>query len=216
MGTGIYEGLKVFENEGKDIHKMMEAGMKGLSRTENSKRGKLLGYLQGLDLQDKPLYSELEARFHHFVTPYKFVLENNLADDIDEMKTKLEMDPSLKIVLLDARQPNPDWKDLSSPISHCPLVRLFLKGEYPTLADLGIAKPLPTPSSSVAEKENTKGTAAKLVPLSTKPAITIEEQPTNSITKEDATTAAKAESSTKLKKPHQKDKKKASKQERFS
>lgn len=112
---GIWQGLKVFENEGVDVKKMRERGMTGIKRTTR-KFGKCLGHQKGLDSTE--LLDYLEARKQIYVPAYNWMLENRCWRLVEKLK---EMCVKGVVVLLDY-DTNPDVDDPSKPLSHASLI----------------------------------------------------------------------------------------------
>jgi len=122
---GIWQGLKVFETTGVDLSKLDNRTMKGLKRTVR-KYGTVLGHQKGLD--NTELLDYITARQQLYAPMYKWVLDNKLQEELDEIRqlsTKFGT-----IVLLDY-ETNGDILDPSRPLSHAYLVKHYLEGNYP-------------------------------------------------------------------------------------
>lgn len=121
---GIWQGLKVFETTDIDPSKFLVSNMKGIKRSER-KYGKVLGHRAGLK-SDK-LLSYADARRQIYLPSYKWILENHLQDLLSELKNI-----SLKksVVLLDY-ETNSDIDNLSRPLSHAGLIKLYLENNWP-------------------------------------------------------------------------------------
>ena len=105
----IWQGLKVFEGSGIDVSMFRTDTMKNIKRTVR-KFGKPLGHQYG-------------------VFSYKYVLDNvpivhSLVEQLKE-RSKTE-----DIVLLDYNL-NPDNRDITKPLSHAELVKMYIEGRYP-------------------------------------------------------------------------------------
>ncbi len=109
---GIWQGLKVFESAGVDPSKFRITSMKGIKRTVR-KFGGVLGHQAG-----ERLVPYLEARRLIYLPAYRLVLENKLADLVQELKASAAQ----TLVLLDY-ETNTDVSNLSKPLSHAGLVK---------------------------------------------------------------------------------------------
>jgi hypothetical protein len=121
---GIWQGLKVFENEGIDRSKITRADMKNLKRSVR-KFGRVLGHQAGLS--SLRLLAYREAREEIYLPCYLWVLENKLQDEVRALR---ELGATRSVVLLDF-ETNTDLDDLSKPLSHAGLVQRFLEGRWP-------------------------------------------------------------------------------------
>ena len=116
---GIWQGLKMFKNEGTDYTCFRNKTMKGLKRTcrthgeciGHSYKGEVLGYI--------------EARKLIYVPTYKWVLENKCADIVNKIKV---MSQSRTVVLLDY-DTNENIEDASKPLSHASLIKKYILNE---------------------------------------------------------------------------------------
>lgn len=123
---GIWQGLKVFETEGIDVAKFNVTSMKGIKRSVRT-RGRVLGHRAGIE--SELLMDYLKARLHIYLPTYQFVLENRLADEMQQLREILKDSP---LVLLDY-ETNSDIRDLRKPLSHASLIRAALLDEWPAL-----------------------------------------------------------------------------------
>lgn len=121
---GIWQGLKVFETADVDPSRLRVTSMTGLKRSTR-KYGKVLGHRAGL--QGERLLSYAEARMHIYLPTYRWVLENHLYRELERLR---ELEDIGDVVLLDY-ETNCDPDDLSRPLSHAGLVKLFLEGAWP-------------------------------------------------------------------------------------
>jgi hypothetical protein len=112
---GIWQGLKVFENEGIDVTKFEITNMKGIKRTVR-KHGNVLGHQKGV--YGSALISYIEARKSIYLPAYNWVLENRLSDEFAEL---LEMAKNAPLVFLDY-ETNTNVEDPRKPLSHGSLV----------------------------------------------------------------------------------------------
>ena len=122
----IWQGLKVFENEGIDLAMFRNDTMKNIKRTVR-KFGKPLGHQYGVF--SKELLGYDDAKRLIYIPAYKYVLENVPAvkRSLDKIRTILE---TRDVVLLDYNL-NPDNADKTKPLSHAELIKMYLEGRYP-------------------------------------------------------------------------------------
>lgn len=127
---GIWQGLKVFQNEGICFDSFNNATMKNLKRTVKM-HGKPLGHQYGVFSDE--LLDYLTARIKIYLPSYRYVLEN-----VDRVKKILERikERSLvnDIVLLDYNT-NCDYLNTKLPMSHAGLIKLYIEGNYPTVCE---------------------------------------------------------------------------------
>ena len=98
--------------------------MSGIKRGGKS-RGAVHGHRFGLG--SKVLLGYREARMTIYLPAYKWVLENRLSAQVEELR-RIATDKD--IVLLDY-ETNGDVDDLSSPLSHAALVKFHLENCWP-------------------------------------------------------------------------------------
>lgn len=122
---GIWQGLKVFETTDVDPSKLAIANMKGIKRSVR-KYGKVLGHRAGLT--GSQLLSYAEARRKIYLPSYRWVLENCVQNLLERLK---DFATHKTVVLLDY-ETNSDIDNLSRPLSHAGLIKLFLEGEWLT------------------------------------------------------------------------------------
>jgi hypothetical protein len=120
---GIWQGLKVFETAGIDLSKFEITTMKNLKRTERT-LGTTRGHRAGADAGK--LLSYGEARQRIYLPAYRWVLENRLAAECDQLRTMSKHAP---IVLLDY-ETNDDVNNLDRPLSHAALVIHYIEGRW--------------------------------------------------------------------------------------
>ncbi len=120
---GIWQGLKVFESTGIDTSKFEITTMKGLKRTVR-KYGIVRGHSKGIDSDE--LLSYFEARLQIYLPSYRWVLENYLQDEVDQLRQLSEN----KTVLLLDYETNTDIKNLSKPLSHAGLVKQYCEDNW--------------------------------------------------------------------------------------
>ena len=122
----IWQGLKVFEGSGIDVSMFRNDTMKNIKRTVR-KFGKPLGHQYGVF--SHTILNYADARRMIYVPSYKYVLDNvpivhSLVEQLKE-RSKTE-----DIVLLDYNL-NPDNRDITKPLSHAELVKMYIEGRYP-------------------------------------------------------------------------------------
>jgi len=121
---GLWQGLKVFEREGIDPRKWAITDMAGIKRGGKS-RGIVRGHRFGVG--NDTLMGYRDARFRIYLPAYKWVLENRLVPEVEQLRRLAADNP---LVLLDY-ETNPDVEDVSSPLSHAALVMYHLQGSWP-------------------------------------------------------------------------------------
>lgn len=123
---GIWQGLKVFEHEDVCMDSFANDTMKNLKRTVRR-----LGYPKGhrKGIHGTELLDYLSARILIYLPSYEWVLKNvpDVRNIIDRIKRKAE---DIDIVLLDYNT-NLDFRNLSTPLSHAGLLKLYIEGKYP-------------------------------------------------------------------------------------
>ena len=120
---GIWQGLKVFKNEGIDFSCFDNKTMKNLKRT-NRVHGQCIGHQKGLG--SKELLGYLTARRDIYVPSYKWILEHKCQKEIQYFKELLNNGKTL--VLLDYNT-NEDVFNASSPLSHAALIKKYIQKE---------------------------------------------------------------------------------------
>ena len=131
---GIWQGLKVFENEDIDPKMFKNDSMKNIKRTVR-KFGKPLGHRKGVKGAD--LLDYIQARIQIYLPAYLWVLENKVQFIIERMR---DASKEQDIVLLDY-ETNDDVLNESKPLSHAFLVKAYVEGNYPTAESLANQKP---------------------------------------------------------------------------
>lgn len=122
----IWQGLKVFQSADIDIEMFKNDTMKNLKRTVK-RFGKPLGHRKGINGTE--LLDYFSARMQIYLPTYKWVLDN--VKEVNEVVLRIkERSLSHDIVFLDYNT-NIDFRDISSPLSHAGLVKLYIEGNYP-------------------------------------------------------------------------------------
>lgn len=122
----VWQGLKVFANSDVDFNTFRNDTMKGLKRTVR-KYGVPLGHRKGA--YGKELLDYETARKLIYIPTYKWVLDNIPCVHDTVMKIK-EFSLQNDVVFLDYNTCT-DICDMSKPLSHANLVRLYIEDTYP-------------------------------------------------------------------------------------
>lgn len=122
----IWQGLKVFQTADVDVKMFKNDTMKGLKRTVRH-FGRPLGHRKGV--YGKVLLSYFDARMQIYLPTYKWVLDNVPA--VHDIVTRIAERAKINdIVFLDYNT-NIEFRDITSPLSHAGLVKLYIEGNYP-------------------------------------------------------------------------------------
>ena len=121
---GIWQGLKVFENEGIDRDMFRNNTMKNLKRTVRT-HGRVLGHQKGVYSYE--ILDYVTAKHQIYIPAFKWVLENKVAHIIERLK-KASIDKT--IVLLDYNTCC-DVDSTTKPLSHAYLIKAYVEGLYP-------------------------------------------------------------------------------------
>ena len=121
---GIWQGLKVFENEDIDISMFLNDTMKGIKRTVR-KHGRVLGHRKGV--HGTEILGYVEAKHQIYIPAYRWMLEYRAMDIIERLRKASE---TKTIVLLDYNTCC-DVDDETKPLSHAYLVKAYAEGLYP-------------------------------------------------------------------------------------
>ena len=121
---GIWQGLKVFENVGVDIHSFKITDMKNIKRTSR-KFGACLGHRKGV--RGEELLGYIDARKEIYLPAYKWVLDNKLQKLVTAIRIIAKNKP---VVLLDY-DTNADVNNPKKPLSHASLIKAYIEGNYP-------------------------------------------------------------------------------------
>ena len=121
---GIWQGMKVFEDEDIDISMFLNDTMKGIKRTVR-KHGRVLGHRKGV--HGTEILGYVEAKHQIYIPAYRWMLEHRAMDIIERLRKASE---TKTIVLLDYNTCcNVD--DETKPLSHAYLVKAYAEGLYP-------------------------------------------------------------------------------------
>lgn len=122
----IWQGLKVFKSADVDVELFKNDTMKKLKRTVRH-FGIPLGHRKGVFGTE--LLNYFDARMLIYLPTYKWVLDN--VPEVHDIVEKIaERAKTNDIVLLDYNT-NLEFRDITSPISHAGLIKLYIEGEYP-------------------------------------------------------------------------------------
>jgi hypothetical protein len=122
----VWQGLKVFRNCDVDLETFRNDTMKGLKRTIR-KYGMPLGHRKGV--YGTELLNYFDARMQIYLPTYKWVLDN-VKEVHDVVERIAERAKTNDIVFLDYNT-NSEFRDVTAPISHASLVKLYIEGKYP-------------------------------------------------------------------------------------
>lgn len=144
----IWQGLKVFQTADIDVEIFKNDTMKGLKRTVR-RFGPPLGHRKGV--YGKELLNYFDARMQIYLPTYKWVLEN--VPSVRNIISRIaERAKTHDIVFLDYNT-NIEFRDITSPLSHAGLVKLYIEGNYPKETE--VFTPL-TPEEAKTMKESLK------------------------------------------------------------
>lgn len=126
----VWQGLKVFSNQGVDYSTFENASMKNLKRTVR-KYGIPKGHQKGL--YSTELLDYFQARIQIYLPTYKWMLDN--IPSVQHLLTRIAKKAEEQdLVFLDYNT-NYDYKDISSPLSHAGLIKLYIENKYPEPKD---------------------------------------------------------------------------------
>lgn len=123
---GIWQGLKVFENEGICLDSFNNTTMKNLKRTIRT-HGKPLGHQYGV--YSGELLDYLTARIRIYLPSYKYVLDN--VDSVKEFVTRIKERSLVNDIVFLDYDTNCDYLNTKAPLSHAGLLKMFIEGCYP-------------------------------------------------------------------------------------
>lgn len=121
---GVWQGLKVFEDEDIDISMFSNDTMKNIKRTVR-KHGRVLGHRKGV--LGTEILGYMEAKHQIYIPTYRWMLEHKTMDIIERLRKASE---TKTIVLLDYNTCC-DVDDETKPLSHAYLVKAYAEGLYP-------------------------------------------------------------------------------------
>ncbi len=156
----VWQGLKVFKDHDVDFDTFRNDTMKNLKRTVR-RFGPPLGHRKGA--YGKELLNYFDARMQIYLPTYKWVLDNveKVHNVVEKIAAKSK---EQDIVLLDYNT-NTDFRDISKPISHAGLLKLYLDGDYPSaneqFSPLSKEEAIERGKRIKAEKRNRKKSSQK-------------------------------------------------------
>ena len=122
----VWQGLKVFDGADVDFATFRNDTMHDLKRTVR-KFGMPKGHRKGA--YGTELLGYFEARMLIYLPTYKWVLDN--VPEVHRVVERIKEQCTIQdIVLLDYNT-NIDFRDVSKPLSHAGLVKLYIEGNYP-------------------------------------------------------------------------------------
>ena len=121
---GVWQGLKVFEDEDIDISMFSNDTMKNIKRTVR-KHGRVLGHRKGV--LGTEILGYMEAKHQIYIPTYRWMLEHKAMDIIERLRKASE---TKTIVLLDYNTCC-DVDDETKPLSQAYLVKAYAEGLYP-------------------------------------------------------------------------------------
>ena len=121
---GVWQGLKVFEDEDIDISMFSNDTMKNIKRTVR-KHGRVLGHRKGV--HGTEILGYMEAKHQIYIPTYRWMLEHKTMGIIERLRKASE---TKTIVLLDYNTCC-DVDDETKPLSHAYLVKAYAEGLYP-------------------------------------------------------------------------------------
>lgn len=121
---GIWQGLKVFENEGINKAMFRNRTMKNIKRTVRT-HGKVLGHQKGVN--SSVILGYVEAKQQIYIPTFKWVLENKVSHIIDRLRNASK---DKTIILLDYNTCC-DVDSPAKPLSHAYLIKAYVEGLYP-------------------------------------------------------------------------------------
>lgn len=111
---GLWQGLKVFENEDIDPKKFAVTNMRNIKRPAGNKRGRVIGHKYGDSIIDY-----VTSRKLIYIPAYMYVLENHLQVEMLFLTNLLK--EGNKLALIDY-ETNEDPEDTRKPMSHAALI----------------------------------------------------------------------------------------------
>lgn len=122
----VWQGLKVFEGADVDFATFRNNTMRDLKRTVR-KYGIPKGHRKGA--YGTELLGYFDARMLIYLPTYKWVLDN--VSEVHRVVVRIREQSKIQdIVFLDYNT-NIDFRDVSKPLSHAGLVKLYIEGNYP-------------------------------------------------------------------------------------
>ena len=127
---GIWQGLKVFEQEDIDLSLFANTSMKQLKRTVR-KHGAVLGHRK--EVKGTEILGYVEAKHQIYIPTYRWMLEHKAMYIIERLRKASQ---TQTIILLDYNTCC-EVDDPTKPLSHAYLVKAYTEGLYPYSDALG-------------------------------------------------------------------------------
>ena len=121
---GIWQGLKVFEQEDIDTSMFANNTMKNIKRSVRT-HGRVLGHRKGVNSSE--ILNYVEAKHSIYIPAYKWTLEHKTQDLVEKIR---QLSSKGVVVLLDYNTCC-DVDDATKPLSHAFLVKAYAEGYYP-------------------------------------------------------------------------------------
>lgn len=116
----IWQGLKVFQNEGIDNHMITTKNIKQIKkRNATASRGSIIGHRF-----NSKIYSYIDARKELYIPLYKYMLKRYLTKEIELLCGLVKEDNN--IVLLDYYE-NGDIENVKHPLSHASIIAFVIQ-----------------------------------------------------------------------------------------
>ena len=120
---GIWQGLKVFEQEDIDTSMFANNTMKNIKRSVRT-HGRVLGHRKGVNSSE--ILNYVEAKHSIYIPAYKWTLEHKTQDLVEKIR---QLSSKGVVVLLDYNTCCD--VDATKPLSHAFLVKAYAEGYYP-------------------------------------------------------------------------------------
>jgi hypothetical protein len=147
---GVWQGLKVFNNNDIDVSRFSNKTMSNLKRTIK-KFGLPLGHRKGV--YGEELLDYATARKLIYAPTYYWMLENKVKD---EMYQLIQIALNNDLVLLDF-DTNSDFENYKKPLSHAAIIKKYIESKHPEL----IEKRFIYPNNRKLNKRNNKNNFTK-------------------------------------------------------
>jgi hypothetical protein len=122
----VWQGLKVFQGADVDFDTFKNDTMRNLKRTVR-RLGQPLGHRKGA--YGTELLGYFEARMLIYLPTYKWVLDN--VPEVHHIVERIKEQSEKQDIVLKDYNTNIDFRDVSKPLSHAGLVKLYIEGNYP-------------------------------------------------------------------------------------
>lgn len=122
----VWQGLKVFRDADVDFKTFQNGTMRNLKRTVR-KYGPPIGHRYGA--YSNQILNYFEARMLIYLPTYKYVLDNVL--EVHSIAEKIRERSRDHVVILLDYNTNTDIRDITKPISHAELLKMYVENNYP-------------------------------------------------------------------------------------